>query len=193
MLEKVIQLKLHLRRGHILLIAGGVISAISFAILGYYGTQFVNLQDVSKYAISPNGTQEIRQFTEAGQGAYFVAIPESAGQTPIKVTGPAGDTILDKRIEPPFQFEVFPATTAGNYTLLITNPSSSDLEIVAFVGDQQTVASKSLSLSSTTTIFAFSFLLIAGIVILAAGAIITILDMRRIQKMKQFGDTSDLV
>lgn len=176
-----------------MLIAGGAISAISFVILGYYGTQFVNLQDVSKYIIGPNGTQEIRQYTDAGQGAYFVALPESASQTPIKVTSPAGDAILDRKIEPPFQFEVFPAATAGNYTLLVTNPLNSDLEIVAFFGDQQTVAVKSLSLSSATTIFAFSFLLIAGIVILAAGVIITILDMRRIQKMKQFGDTSDLV
>jgi len=38
-----------------------------------------------------------------------------------------------------------------------------------------------------------SFMLIAGIIASIAGAVITVLDRRRTKKMRQFGDTSDLV
>jgi hypothetical protein len=39
----------------------------------------------------------------------------------------------------------------------------------------------------------FNFTLYAGIAVFVAGVIITVLDRQRTSKMKQFGDTSDLV
>ncbi len=39
----------------------------------------------------------------------------------------------------------------------------------------------------------FGLMLMAGIATAIAGAVITVMDKRRISKMKQFGDTADLV
>jgi hypothetical protein len=43
------------------------------------------------------------------------------------------------------------------------------------------------------TVLIFVFLLGIGIAVAIAGAIITILDRSRVKRMKQFGDTSDLI
>ncbi|HEY7507661.1 MAG TPA: hypothetical protein VH677_00905, partial [Nitrososphaera sp.] len=65
------------------------------------------------------------------------------------------------------------------YTLFIANPSSETLRAVVLVGDEATAAT-------------LGFIQIAGIMVLAAGAIVTVLDSRRSKKMRQFGDVSDL-
>ena len=57
---------------------------------------------------------------------------------------------------------------------------------------QEAVLSRAGSLSPGITV-TFGFVLVAGIAAAVAGAVITIVDRRRMGKMKQFGDTSDLV
>jgi subtilase family serine protease len=95
-------------------------------------------------------------------------------------------TIVEQAISPPVVNEVFTVVGSGNYTLILTNLSSDTaLEASILFGDRESYATQEQLI--------FSFLLYAGIIAIIAGAVITILDRRRINKMKQFGDTSDLV
>ena len=75
----------------------------------------------------------------------------------------------------------------------MSNPSSSsNLEAALVIDTQEAILNRAGALSPTITV-AFGFMLVAGIGALAAGAVITVMDRRRASKMKQFGDTSDLV
>ncbi len=66
------------------------------------------------------------------------------------------------------------------------------MDVAAILGYNETIIQES-GLSFATLAMTFISLLFVGIALLVAGAAITILDRRRINKMKQFGDTSDLV
>ena len=179
--------------GHIMLIAGGAMVAISFSMLGYYGLQFVSsIQQDEKLVVSPGGSLEIKQNINASQGAYVVAFPDFAGQPAVTIKDPAGKVIVDKTISPPIIIEPFVAGESGVYTLTLSNPTEQALEATVILGDNQTVLSRS-DLSSAANALAFTSILGIGIAVAVAGAVITILDRRRASRMKQFGDTSDLV
>jgi len=98
----------------------------------------------------------------------------------------ANQTVVEETINPPIVNGVFTITESGNYSLILVNPApDATLEASVLFGDQGSFAtSEQVILSS---------LLYVGIIAVIAGAVITILDRRRIGKMKQFGDTSDLV
>jgi hypothetical protein len=66
------------------------------------------------------------------------------------------------------------------------------LEAAIGFGDQEDMLSRK-NLFSAMTVLILVTLLLIGIALAIAGAIITILDRRQINKMKQFGDTSDLI
>ena len=172
--------RLHLRRGHIILIAGGAAAVASFTVFVYLITE-------NTYSIQPNDSLTIRQFvSNASQGVYSISFPLFEGQPNLKIVDAANKTIIEKAINPPVVNEVFPIAESGYYTLILTNPSSdATLEASILFGDSESYATQAQLI--------FSFLLYAGIIATIAGAIITILDRRRISKMKRFGDTSDLV
>jgi hypothetical protein len=172
--------RLHLRRGHIILIAGGAAAVASFAVFVYLITE-------NTYNILPNDSLAIRQFvSNASQAVYSISFPLFEGQPNLKIVDANNKTIIDKAITPPVVNEVFPIAESGYYTLILTNPSAdTTLETSILFGD-----SESYSIQAQLI---FSFMLYAGIIATIAGAIITILDKRRISKMKHFGDTSDLV
>lgn len=175
------------------MIAGGAMVVVSFSMLGYYGLQFVNsIQQDEKLRIEPGGSLEVMQNINASQGAYVVAFPEFSGQPMITIKDPAGEVIVDKSISPPIIIEPFEAKEPGVYTLTLSNPTEQTLEATVLLGDNEAVLSRS-DLSSAVTALAFTSLLAIGIAVATAGAVITILDRRRISKMKRFGDTSDLV
>jgi hypothetical protein len=177
-----------------MLIAGGAMVVISFSMLGYYGLQFVNsIQQDEMLRVEPGGSLEIMQNINTTQGAYVVAFPDfGGGQAAVTVRDPAGRTLVDKSISPPIIIEPFAAKQSGVYTLTLSNPTEQVLEAAVILGDNETVLGRS-DLSSAMTALAFTSLLGIGIAVAIAGAVITILDRRRISKMKQFGDTSDLV
>jgi hypothetical protein len=165
--------RLHLRRGHIILIAGGAAAVASFAVFVYLITE-------NTYSIQPNDSLAIRQ------AVYSISFPLFEGQPNLKIVDANNKTIIDKAITPPVVNEVFPIAESGYYTLILTNPSAdTTLETSILFGD-----SESYSIQAQLI---FSFMLYAGMIATIAGAIITILDKRRISKMKHFGDTSDLV
>ncbi len=66
------------------------------------------------------------------------------------------------------------------------------LEAAIGFGDQHDVLSRRNVLSFDLVLLLVSTLVV-GVVLAIAGVIITILDRRKINKMKQFGDTSDLI
>lgn len=177
-----------------MMIAGGAMVVISFLMFGYYGLQFVNsIQQEEKLRVEPGGSLEIRQNINASQGAYVVAFPDFDGQPKVTVRGPAGQVLVDKIISPPIALESFGAEQPGVYTLTLSNPTEQALEATVVLADQETVLSRGFDLSSAATALALISLLGIGIAVAIAGTVITILDRRRTSKMKQFGDTSDLV
>jgi hypothetical protein len=169
---------LQLRRGHIILIAGGAAALTSFAA-------FVYLITDSTYSIPPTDQLVLQQFvSNASQGVYSISFPLFEGRPNLQILDTANKTIIEKAIDPPVVNEVFEAAESGYYTLILSNPSSKVvLEASILFGDQESYIAQT----------AFSLSLYGGIIAAIAGAVITILDRRRISRMKQFGDTSDLV
>lgn len=177
-----------------MLIAGGAMVVISFSMFGYYGLQFVNsIQQDEKLRVEPGGSLEIKQSINASQGAYVIAFPDFDGRPAVTIRDPAGQVIVDKSIDPPIIIEPFEVRQLGVYTLTLFNPTEQVLEAAIVLGDQETVLGKGFDLSSAMTALVLISLLGIGTAAAIAGAVITVLDRRRISKMKQFGDTSDLV
>jgi hypothetical protein len=185
-----------LKRGYLMLIGGGVAVAVSLAVLGYYGMRLVEaLEGDAKHAIQPGGSVEISQnLTSVGQGAYVISFSALGEVRPeVVITNPAGSVVVQKTLDQPIILEPFPVAQSGVFVLNLTNPSATaSLEAAVILDSQEAVLSRAGALSPVVTT-AFGFMLVGGIGALAGGAIITIMDRRRLSKMKQYGDTSDLV
>ncbi len=163
-----------------MLVAGGAVAVASFAMSLY-------LLSGHTYSIKPTERLVIQQFvSNTSQGVYSVSFPLFEGQPSLLIVGVANQTVVEETINPPIVNGVFTITESGNYSLILVNPApDATLEASVLFGDQGSFAtSEQMILSS---------LLYVGIIAVIAGAVITILDRRRIGKMKQFGDTSDLV
>lgn len=186
---------MQLQRGYVLLLAGGAIVAAGFATSVYYVNEFLaEMQKTGVHTIAPRGSFEVMQGIGGTPGAYFVAFPgyaENPVRTSIRVTDPSGDTVVQREVDLPFYSEQFAAQSAGNYTLAILNPSGSEVRVSAIIGDPEAIA----DIVGTSTIASSavaSFIVMGGIAALAVGGALTILDRRQKQKMKHYGDLSDL-
>lgn len=189
--------RVYLKRGHIMLIVGGAIAIISFSMLGYYTMQFVNIiQQEGKYTIEPGSSINLRENINNIQsiGIYVVAFAEvgGGGQASVMIMDHKGKIIVKKNIYPPIAIEPFNAEVPGLYDLKLLNPTDEVLEASIAFGDQNDMLSRK-NLPSAMTVLILVSLLITGIALAIAGAIITILDRSKIKRMKQFGDTSDLI
>ncbi|GEM_PF-829928 len=185
--------RLHLKRGPILMIAGGAMVAISFSMLAYYGLQFVNsVQQEETLSLEPGASIVIQKNVNASAAAYVVAFSEFEGQAAIEIRDPSGNILIEKNIGPPIVIETFEIQEPGTYTLVLSNPTGTVLEASVLLDDYETVLSRS-DLTTAMGALGFTLLLAAGTAIAIAGAVITFVDRRRINRMKQFGDTSDLV
>ena len=192
---------MRLRRGPILLIAGGAIMAVGFAIFSYYTVLFAaKLVAETGYSVDPFGKISITKFISsqnASQGTFIIVLQQGLGgqqQPVIKIDGPSGAALIEKQLAETLTIDTFPVTETGNYTLTLANTSpGSSLKTNVIFGDQRTIIESGLSVSPDTLSLVFNLTLYTAVTIIIAGAIITILDRKRISKMKQFGDTSDLV
>ncbi len=176
-------------------IVGGAIAVISFSMLGYYTVQFVNIiQQGGKHTIEPGGWINVRgNITNTqGIGIYVVTFAEFGGQASVIIMDPAGETILNKNINPPIAIEPFIADIPGLYNLRLLNPTDQVLEASIGFGDQYNMLDRKNLPPPMTLLIAVS-LLVIGIALAIAGAIITILDRSQKNRMKQFGDNSDLI
>lgn len=194
---------MRLKRGPILLIAGGAIMAIGFGIFSYYTVLFAaKLVAETAYTIEPSGKISITKFISiqnASQGTFIIVMQQGLGgqnhQHPfLKIANPSGKTLVEEQLAEALTIDTFPVTETGNYILTLANtPSGSSLEVNVIFGDQRTIIESGLSVSPDTLSLVFNLTLYTAITIIIAGAIITFLDRKRINKMKQYGDTSDLV
>jgi hypothetical protein len=183
------------KRGHIVLIVGGATAIISFSMLGYYTLQFVNIiQQEGKHRIDPGGSINVEQNINniQGIGIYAIAFAEFTGSASLIIMDNEGKTIVNKSINQPIVIEPFNAESQGIYTLYLFNPTDQVLEAAIGFGDQDDVLSRKNLLSFDTVVILVSTLVI-GIALAIVGIVITILDRRQIKRMKQFGDTSDLI
>jgi hypothetical protein len=105
---------------------------------------------------------------------------------------PAGKSSVNKNINSPIAIEPFNAEIPGLYSLKLLNPTDQVLEASIGFGNQDDMLSRK-NLLSAMTVLIIVLLLIIGIALVAAGAIITILNRSHINRMKQFGDISDLI
>ena len=186
---------MHLKRGYILLAAGGTLIAISFAILLYYGPRIVSGIQAEANSVSPGNHLIVSEQINSSRGAYLVVISEPVQPLPtFTIQDPNNRTIATRTVDSPVVFQQFLASDPGNYTLNLVNLSNtSAIQVSATIGDQEQVFTKRIDVSAAVASVAFGFLAVAGIGVLIAGVVVTILDKRRIHKMKQYGDTSDLV
>jgi hypothetical protein len=176
-----------------MLIVGGAIAVISFSTLGYYILQFVSsIQQEGKYTIQPGRSINVQQSINDTRAIYVIAFADFGGQASVIIKDRAGKIIVDKNIDPPIIIESFNADVPGLYDLTLLNPTDQVVEAAIDFGDQRHVLSGK-NLSSAMTVLVLISLLGIGIAVAIAGAVITILDRSRINKMKQFGDTSDLI
>jgi hypothetical protein len=178
--------------------------AIGFAIFSYYTVLFAaKLVAETGYTVEPSGKISITKFISsqnASQGTFIIVMQQGLGgqnqhQQPfLQIANPSGKTLVEKQLAEALTMDTFPVTETGNYTLTLANtPSGSSLKANVIFGDQRTIIESGLSVSPDTLSLIFNLTLYTAITIIIAGAIITFLDRKRINKMKQFGDTSDLV
>ena len=178
-----------------MLIVGGATAVISFSMLGYYTLQFVNIiQQEGKYTIEPGGWINVQANINntQGIGICVIAFVEFGGPSSVMITDNGGKTIVNKSINQPIAIEPFNAVIPGVYTLNLLNPTDHVLEAAIGFGDPDDVLSRE-NIFSTATVVILVSLLVIGIIVALAGIIITILDRRQINRMKQFGDTRDLI
>lgn len=178
-----------------MLIVGGATAIISFSMLGYYTLQFVNIiQQEGKHRIDPGGSISVDQniTNTQGIGLYAIAFAEFTGSASVIIMDNEGKTIVNKSINPPIVIEPFNAESHGTYTLKLLNPTDQVLEAAIGFGDQDDVLSRKNLLSFDTVVILVSTLVI-GVALAIVGIVITILDRRQTNRMKQFGDTSDLI
>ena len=164
--------------------------AISFAVLAVKLLAVIQAGD--RYSIHAGKQLVLKAFINSTAGAYFVSPVEPTDVSPTATVIPSNIThIVNRPINPYTAFSQFNSSRSGNYTLIVSNPSSnSTIEITAAFGAADLVFSKTLDLNTTPLIFATLF---SGIGAVIVGGVVTVLDRRRISKMKQYGDTSDLV
>jgi len=168
--------------------------AIGFAIFTYYTVLFAtNLLNQNKYLADSSGTISAKTFINhnSAEGTYIVAPAQVEGQPGLKIADPSGRVLVDKQLTENPALGTFTLTEDGNYTLTLTN-ASPDSEVHIIFGDQKSIVD-GLDIDPITLGVVFNFSLYAGIAVFSAGIIITFLDRQRTSKMKQFGDTSDLV
>src|SRR5262245_45790251 len=186
-----------LRRGHILLIGGGAAIVVGLAMLGYYSVRLLETLESETYTADPSGSVEIRSnFTSVdagGQAAYLVSVASFEETQPtITVRGPDGRVLLQRTVDQPFIMEPFNVSQNGTYFLTVSNPSpDSSLEVGMILDRLEGLLSRGAMSPMLTAVFWLVF--VAGVGAAVAGAFITIMDRRRISKMKKFGDMSDLV
>jgi len=170
---------------------------IGFAVFTYYTVLFATkLLGENVRPIDPANTTSIERFisSNATEGTYIVALPQPVGQPELKIMDPSGQVLIDKQLTETVEMGTFNVTQDGNYTLVVANTSPNlPLEANIVFGDQKSIVESGLDINPVTLGVTFNFTLYAGIAVFVAGIIITVLDRQRSSKMKQFGDTSDLV
>ena len=186
---------MYLKRGYVILIVGGATAVISFSLLGYYTLQLADIiQQQGKYRIDPGGSINLEENINSTQGIgiYAIAFAEFSGSASIIIMDNSGKAIINKSISQPIVIEPFDTESRGIYTLKLLNPTDQVIEAAISFGEQDNVLSRKDLLSFETVLITVSTLGI-GIILTIAGIIITILDRRQINRMKQFGNTNDLI
>jgi hypothetical protein len=185
----------YLKRGYVILIVGGATAVISFSLLGYYTLQLVNIiQQEGKNRIDPGGSinREENINNTQGIGLYAIAFAEFSGSASIIIMDNSGKTIINKSISQPIVIEPFDAQSHGIYTLNLLNPTDQVIEAAIIFGEQDNVLSRKDLLSFQTVLIIVSTLGI-GLILAITGIMITVFDKRQINRMKEFGDTTDLI
>jgi hypothetical protein len=178
-----------LKRGYIILIAGGVLLVTGFVLsifsVGSFAGQFMRENIVlSETIVSPSEPVNVILHVNDTTRPVSVALRSEVESANISlresIRDPNGRIVNTNEFSKDF-FTTFKPNTTGEYTLLISNLGPIDVNIdgifgfIPFVGgvDDQ------VNLSSLNSIVTGVIVFIVGIIALIAGIIIVILDRRR--------------
>ncbi|MEO9320650.1 MAG: hypothetical protein ABI361_08265 [Nitrososphaera sp.] len=172
------------------MIAGCIVFAIS--ITAFSAKLIAVVQTGEKYTIAPGSRLVLSSYINSTSGAYFVDPNETSMNYPVlTVVGPLNNTLIANRhVDVYTAMGQFPASRAGNYSLVLANPTGGNLLVGAIFGASEDVFSQTFYIGLIPVIYAGAY---SGIASVAIGAVVTVLDRRKMTKMKQFGDMSDLV
>ena len=177
-----------LKRGYIILIAGGVLTVagivISATAAGSLAGQFLQENTIiGQTLVRPSGTINASLQIDDNSRPLTVALryePESANITLREtVIDPFGRIINTNEFSKDF-FTTFKANTAGKFTLTILNQGSNPVNVdgifgyMPFVGENNQV-----NLSPLNSILTGISLFIIGIIAMAVGIVFAIIDRRR--------------
>jgi len=170
---------------------------ICFAIFSYYTVIFaIKLVAESNFSVEPADTVSVQQFIsqDNSKGTYIIVLPDSVGQPELKIASPSGTALVEKQLVEALTMDTFPLTETGNYVLTLANTSpDKTLKANIVFGDQKTIIENGLSVSPDTLSSIFNLAVYTAIAVIIAGVVLTVLDRQHLSKMRQFGDTSDLV
>jgi hypothetical protein len=184
-----------MKRGHIILIAGGALLAIGIAIATVWGYFFAStfMQEntiISQTTIAPSRSIEVTTDVDAIEKSLSLAVgldQQSNDDVKLRgmITNPNGKIISTDEFDDSFFTSIQPDAT-GRYTATIANLGSEPVRVtgtfghVPFVGVQgKPDVNAMVGGQGLGTIIAGGGLAAAGILVLIIGAIITIVDGRK--------------
>jgi hypothetical protein len=178
-----------LKRGYIILIAGGVLLVtglvLSIFSVGSFAGQFMRenivlSQTIVRPSESIDATLQINDTTRPVSVALHSEVESANASLRESIRDPNGRIVNSNEFSKDF-FTTFKPNMTGEYTLLISNLGLNDVNIdgifgfIPFVGGGE----DQVNLSSLNSIVTGVIVFIIGIIVLIAGIIIVILDRRR--------------
>lgn len=180
-----------LKRGYIILIAGGALLVVGILISAIWAGSFVGqfLQEntiISQAVIRPSESiNAILQVTDISRShPISVALhlePGSATNVTLRetVTDPVGRVVNTNEFLKDF-FTTFKVNTIGKFTLTILNQGSSPVTVEGFFGYIPFVGENNqINLSPFNAIIMGISLFIIGIIVMIVGVVFAIIDSRR--------------
>jgi len=162
-----------MRKSAILLISGGIILAIGFAVLGFVAQSAISEIRKTEYSIGPNEVVEIKEQIETREffsGVYVVELLEyQEGDTVhVEIKDPDGMPIVNRELSSSFTIENFDFKKSGEYAMTLENTSSrSIIKVAAALGGQV----YSGSADPLIAVAMPSYVVITGIIVVIAGAV----------------------
>lgn len=194
-----------LKRGYLILIAGGALCAIGLILTALYGMSFVTMslsENIILADVSINPSESINHTLEISDTERPVSLAlhiesESLDETPPEpsveqiVIGPDGTTVNENQIGRNGQSDLltsFKPETDGIYTLTLANQGFDQVKVQGIFGYLPITGNDGqVDPAPFTGVLAGATTFIIGIMTLIAGVIFTILDRRRDRNKQPLG------
>ncbi|MFQ5940349.1 MAG: hypothetical protein ACE5KA_01440 [Nitrososphaerales archaeon] len=162
-----------MKRSLIIMISGGIILLSGFIILAIVAQSAISEIRKKEYTLGPREVLTIKERIDSSQffsGVYAVEVLDPGDSSVrIEVRDPDGIQIISKKLDTPFLIDSFDVKKDGLYVMSIENSSPRDLLRVAAALGGEVYAGTS---DPMITVAMPTYIAIAGIIILIAGAVV---------------------